>query len=652
MVTPAPRRCGGALLLCIAIAGACSKDDGSTGPGNGPAIALSLSATSVSIAQGSSTTVTGTITRSGGFSGDILLTVEGAPAGVTEDVSDITTAAGVTTATITIQVNSAVAIGSYTITARGTGTGVPSVTATVSLTVIQGGSYTMVAAPAAISIAAGASAPVSLTFAFTNITAGVALTLEGAPAGVTGVFTPTPLATGPTTLTISVGASVAPGTYALTVRGRIAGFTDVTVAVGLTVLAESYTITLTPAALSIVQGASATSTVTLNRTNFTDGVALTLEGTPAGVTGTFSPTPATSTTSTLTVSVGTAVAPGVYALKVRGKNSALADVTADLSLTVGAGVIANGKIAFKSGLDAIWTVNPDGGALTQLTPGYSPGSACAAGDEEPRWSPDGTKIAFTRTKGGSQDIWVMNADGTNQTRLTNDGDGKCSETGPNNTWSENPAWSPDGKKIIFTSARASTNFNESLWTMNADGTGQTLLLTTATSHVSEASYSPDGKTIAFHVEPISANPALRCDGDALGGEIWSMNADGTNQKRLTTTSNCSFDENPVWSPDGRRIAFTRCPQAVANTDCANEIFIMNADGTNRVQLTSNFAGFGSEHPAFSPDGTRIVFANGVNGSTIWYMNVDGSSKVPVSTGSLVDNGEPTWQTIFRPAARR
>ncbi|HVT40162.1 MAG TPA: DPP IV N-terminal domain-containing protein [Gemmatimonadaceae bacterium] len=675
MPTSPPRRSGAVLLLALAIAGACtSKGDGGTGPVNNPAIALSLSPTSASVPQGGMTTVTGTITRSGGFSGDVLLTTTGNPAGVTPSVGNITTSGGITTATIPLQVGAAVPTGTYTITVTATGSGVTAATATFTLTVTQGGSYTMVAAPTALSLAPGGSAPVTLTFVFTNLTAGVALTLE-APTGVTGitgVFNPPSPVTGPTTtLTVTVGAAVAPGTYPLTVRGKVAGLADVTAAISLTVVAQSYTLSLMPPTLSIAQGGSATTTVTLNRTNFTGPVALTLEA-PAGVTGitgTFNPTPAaaaatgakasgtanavTSTTSTLTVTVASTVAPGVYALKVRSKNAALADVTADLSLTVVAGVIANGKIAFKDGSDAIWTVNPDGTGLLQLTPGFPLGAACTAADEEPRWSPDGTKIVFTRTKDGSQDIWVMNADGSGQTRLTNDGDGKCEDDVPNRTWSENPSWSPDGRKIIFTSARASGGFVEALWIMNADGTGQTLLLSMAGSLVSEAFYSPDGRSIAFHVEPIAPTPALQCDGIASGGEIWVMNADGTNKRRLTTTANCSFDENLSWSPDSRKIAFGRCAQ-LSPAGCGvggEEIFIMNSDGTNQIQLTSNFAGFNSERPSFSPDGTKILFANGANGDSIWFMNVDGSAKVPVGTGAQ-SAGQPSWQPVFRPTARR
>src|ERR1700681_602040 len=102
MLTSTGRRCGAALLFNVALAGGCSKGDGGTGPGNSSAIAISVGPASVTVGQGGSTTVTATITRTGGFSGDVLLTVEGAPAGVTGSASDISTSGGVTTATITI----------------------------------------------------------------------------------------------------------------------------------------------------------------------------------------------------------------------------------------------------------------------------------------------------------------------------------------------------------------------------------------------------------------------------------------------------------------------------------------------------------------------------------------------------------------------
>ena len=304
----------------------------------------------------------------------------------------------------------------------------------------------------------------------------------------------------------------------------------------------------------------------------------------------------------------------------------------------------NGKLAFKSGKDALWVVNSDGSGLSQLTTGYG-SSTCIAGDEEPRWSPDGSKIVFVRTQNGSQEIWVMNADGSSQTKLTNDGDGTCSdETGTPGagTFSENASWSPDGTKIIFTSDRSNNSFEEDLWIMNADGTGQTKLFGNVGTTESEAFFSPDGQTIAFQVAV--ARIGLGCQGgDEDGSELWLINADGTNPRRLTTTVGCSTDENLAWAADGQKISYTR--NITPSFPCFDELFIININGTNATQLTNCHQGSGSEHPAFSPDGTRIVFANGSGNDTIWLMNPDGSGKVIVGLGVLIDNGMPNWQPI-------
>lgn len=303
---------------------------------------------------------------------------------------------------------------------------------------------------------------------------------------------------------------------------------------------------------------------------------------------------------------------------------------------------ANGKIVFKSANDALWVVNPDGSGLNQLTPGYG-NSTCTAGDEEPRWSPDGTKIVFTRTQNGAQEIWTMNADGSNQTRLTNSGSAGClDESLVTSTWSENPSWSPDGTKIIFTSDRSTTSIDEDLWIMNADGTNQVKFFGAATAAESEGVFSPDGKTIVFQIEPY--NPT-GCSGITDGGEIWFINSDGTNPRRKTTSVNCSFEENYTWAPDGSKVYYTA---SVSTLPCGDEVTSVTSDPNITVKIgrTSCLGGAGSEHPIFSPDGTKVVFANGSGGDTIWFMNPDGSAPTQVPLGVMVDNGEPAWQPVL------
>jgi TolB protein len=110
-------------------------------------------------------------------------------------------------------------------------------------------------------------------------------------------------------------------------------------------------------------------------------------------------------------------------------------------------------------------MNPDGSGDTQLTFGLSGDS----GDAEPSWSPDGTRIAFTSRRDGNFEVYVMNADGSGQTNITNN---PANDSGPE--------WSPDGTRIAFSSRRdGNRDGNYEVYVMDADGTDQTRVTTTA-----------------------------------------------------------------------------------------------------------------------------------------------------------------------------
>jgi TolB protein len=336
----------------------------------------------------------------------------------------------------------------------------------------------------------------------------------------------------------------------------------------------------------------------------------------------------------------------------------------------------NGKIVFTGNSD-IYTTEADGGNVQRLTD--SPRF-----DYLPRWSPDGTKIAFVRQRDNNGEIYVMNADGSNQTMLTND---------PADDYS--PIFSPDGTRIAFTTTRAapnpttcfiSPNCNVEIYVMNADGSNQTRLTSDPAYDYSPA-WSPDGSRIAFtrggYIYVMNAdgsnqtqltnsgydssprwspdssrftftsvrdNPSpSTCNRAPCNVEIYSMNADGSNQTRLT--NNPAYDVSPEWSPDGSRIAFVNLDN---NND---EIYVMNADGSNQTRLTNNPA---YDHsPIFSPDGTRIAFLSNRdkidNGwdynEKIYVMNADGSSQTRLTnTADNVYEGEPDWQALPQAAA--
>ena len=262
----------------------------------------------------------------------------------------------------------------------------------------------------------------------------------------------------------------------------------------------------------------------------------------------------------------------------------------------------SGKVAFVSDRDGnpeIYVINADGSGERRVT--NNPGN-----DYAPAWSPDGKHIAFYSERDGNAEIYVMNSDGSSVTRLTDN---------PANDYA--PAWSPDGKRIAFHSHRYLGHGR--IFVMNADGSEVTRLTDPSFDDWSPA-WSPDGKQIVFNS---SRGPKL---------DIWLMNADGTGMTNLTAYP--ADDWWPDWSPDGKQIVFHSI------RDGNFEIYAINIDGSGVTRLTDYPAS--DYDPAWSPDGSRIAFTSDRCGDReIWIIKADGSEATDL-TRHPGNDWAPAW----------
>ncbi len=189
----------------------------------------------------------------------------------------------------------------------------------------------------------------------------------------------------------------------------------------------------------------------------------------------------------------------------------------------------------------IIAMDSDGTNLRQITSGTQGGS----GNFTPIYSADQGRIAFSSMRDGATnpEVWVMNADGTGGTRLTQT---PPALPGQQFVWSLHPTWSADGLQIAYASTVSGST---QIWIMNSDGTNQRQLTFGLGPNYPDANvphWSLDGSKITFW-----------SGFEGQYGDVWIMNPDGSNPVQVTTTPDFVNSDDPHWSPDGTKIVFGR-----------------------------------------------------------------------------------------------
>ncbi len=293
---------------------------------------LGVSPPSRQVPQGGSTSWTATMTPQSGFTGTVNLGVSGLPSGVTATFSVPVLTGG--DSTLNVTVGNAVAVGTYPFTISGV-SGTLSHSVNASLEVQAAGDYTVTVTPASRNVVQGGStfwtATVTPQNGFADM---VTLSVSGLPAGVTSSFSVSVLTSGDSTLNVTVGNAVTPGTYPFTITGTSGAITHSADATLVVQAAPDYTVAVTPALKKVFQGNSTNWVATVTPLNgFTDTVTLGVSGLPSGVTASFSVPALKSGNSTLNVVVDAAASPGTYPFTITGVSGALTH-SANASLTV------------------------------------------------------------------------------------------------------------------------------------------------------------------------------------------------------------------------------------------------------------------------------------------------------------------------------
>jgi len=280
---------------------------------------------------------------------------------------------------------------------------------------------------------------------------------------------------------------------------------------------------------------------------------------------------------------------------------------------------ADGRIAFGSSFPArIITIDPTGSGRKAVTP-------LTRSSLAPAWSADGSKIAFVRERrypGYSHySLVTSNADGSNPLTVV-----------PfSRQVITSPAWSPDGSTIAY----CSSWIDSAVFTVDANGTSRTKL-TTGAHEDCDPAWSPDGALIALDTRLRRRHRS----------RIVTIHPDGTSRRVVVLSG---FNYSPDWSPDGSHLTFTRWVRIPGRSYGFYDIFTVRADDGTELTNITHTPERGEWAPAYSPTGTRLVYARDQRGSVLedlWIKSADGTGHPRRLTDTPHrSETEPDWQAI-------
>lgn len=294
----------------------------------------------------------------------------------------------------------------------------------------------------------------------------------------------------------------------------------------------------------------------------------------------------------------------------------------------------DGRVVFAHEGD-VWVMDADGTGRTRLT--NDPGE-----DFDPVWSPDGRRVAFRSHRDGNEEVYVMNADGSEQRNLSRS---------PTSDYS--PAWSPDGTRIAFATDRDPDSGGNDIYVVDASGRGKPARVTTGGGIDEYPSWSPDGARLAF------ACTGGRILPEGVGDfEICMVNLSTGRIQQITDAPGIS--DHPAWAPDGKRIAFmsTRggwptlpgyVPAGYEETRFGDyDVYVMDTNGSNVRNVTRN-GREDEQYPAWSPDGRHLIFTRY---GCLVVSSPDGNGAVRLTPPDRCADGFPDWTVEESPACRQ